>query len=583
MAGVNDTLIIAIDFGTTYSGIGYIHAAEDRLPGIQNLVTHWPPRVGTSEKTPTEIVYDDNQNTILWGFQAQGEIRAIKYFKLELDPDARSKLEALRSATESTRSFGRTHRTTTGAVVGEYEVNRDAKALCTDYLKAIYRASLEHMRHRIPDFARRAPKRFILTVPAIWTDQAKNATKQCARRALGQHANIELIAEPQAAAVYTLKQGHMVGSVRPGDHYIICDAGGGTVDLITYCVKRIDPLELVESIPGTGEACGSIFLNRAFEAFLEDRLGRYYSGRRTESLEKWLQRTRQSFELDIKQQFTGDRNARWDIWLPPELYGAQIHGTEENCLIITGRDVIEMFKPTITRVLSLIREQLTTLLGRRSQRPRLAGILLVGGFGQNRYIYKKVRDEFQQLTQVTQPPDAWASVALGALCWGMSNKTVTARKLTRCYGQEVHLKYNPDCGYPVVPHPVTGERSHKAMQWFVEAGDEVSVDHPLEFLLVAYCDPSGEAKLPIDLWAWSPSREGERPPKVCTRECYKVGDMIIDLQEPRRNAPPPRRRLDGQGYYQVLDFTMQLVFANEIVFRAVFHGTSQYARVDYTD
>lgn len=109
---------------------------------------------------------------------------------------------------------------------------------------------------------------------------------------MGQHANIELIAEPQAAAVYTLKQGHMVGSVRPGDHYIICDAGGGTVDLITYCVKRIDPLELVESIPGTGEACGSIFLNRAFEAFLEDRLGRYYSGRRTESLEKWLQRVR---------------------------------------------------------------------------------------------------------------------------------------------------------------------------------------------------------------------------------------------------------------------------------------------------
>ncbi|KAE8140866.1 hypothetical protein BDV38DRAFT_279842 [Aspergillus pseudotamarii] len=594
MAGDNDTLIFAIDFGATYSGIGYIHTAEDRLPRFDNSLA--------AKKWDNEILYDDNKHTIRWGFQAHGDLRALKYFKLELDPEARAQRKALRSATESTRSLVGTYRTTS-AVVGEYEVNRDAKAVCTDYLKAIYRTALEQMNNRwIPDFIKKAPKKFILTVPAIWTDSAKNATKQCARRAFGQQAKIELIAEPQAAAVYTLSQAHMVKSVRPGDHYVICDAGGGTVDLITYCVKKIDPLELVESIPGTGEACGSIFLNRAFEAFLQDRLGRYYNGRRSEQLERCLEDMRRRFDAEIKQHFTGNRDARWNFWrmafqprtalrtqvdeislVPPELYGAHIDGTEENCLIITGRDVAHMFEPTVTRVLNLIRAQITTLFNRRGHRPQLAGIVLVGGFGQNSYLFKRVKDEFQRLAEITQPPDAWASVTLGALSWGMSNQTVTARKLTRCYGQEIHLKYNPDCGYPSVRHPFTGERSQRAMQWFVVAGNEVSVDQPLEFPLVAYCDPSGEAKLTIILWAWSPSREGESPPKVCTRECYKVGNMTIDLEGPRRRAPSLCPRLDGRGYYQMLDFTMQLLFANEIIFRAVFQGTTQYARVDYTD
>ncbi|OGM42393.1 hypothetical protein ABOM_008386 [Aspergillus bombycis] len=573
----NNTLILAIDFGTTYSGIGYIHTAAGR-----DLVTHWPLRNATSEKAPTEILYDDNKDKIEWGFQAQGNIRALKYFKLELDPEARKKLKALRSDTESSRPFVGNHGATS-AVVEEYQANRDAKDVCTDYLKAIYRAALEQINNLwVPDTVRNAPKRFILTVPAIWTDPAKNATKQCARRAFGQDADIELIAEPQAAAVYTLSQAHIVQSVRPGNHYIICDAGGGTVDLITYCVKKKDPLELVESIPGTGEACGSIFLNRAFEDFLKERLGKHYTGRRTEMLERRLDVMRRRFEVEIKQHFTGRPDARWEFWLPYALDGARIHGTEENCLIITGRDVARMFEPTITRVLSLIRAQVRTLLNRRGPPPEL-GIVMVGGFGQSEYLYQRVKHEFEDLAKVTRPPDAWASVTLGALCWGMHNETVTARKLPRCYGQQVYVKYNPDCGYPKVTHPFTGEPSHKAMQWFVEAGTEVSVGQPWEFPLVAFCDPSTDAKLTITLWGWSPSREGESPPKVCTQECDEVGDMTIDLREPQRRCPAPCLRSDGKGYYQKLDFTMQLLFGSEIVFRAVFQGTSQHARVDYTD
>ena len=54
---------------------------------------------------------------------------------------------------------------------------------------------------------------------------------------------------------------------------MVCDAGGGTVDLISYTVVRLEPvLEVKEAAPGTGGLCGSTYLNRRFREYLEARL-----------------------------------------------------------------------------------------------------------------------------------------------------------------------------------------------------------------------------------------------------------------------------------------------------------------------
>jgi hypothetical protein len=56
---------------------------------------------------------------------------------------------------------------------------------------------------------------------------------------------------------------------------IVCDAGGGTVDLISYEVDSIKPFLISECSVGTAGACGSVFLDRAFEAAVRIRLGKY--------------------------------------------------------------------------------------------------------------------------------------------------------------------------------------------------------------------------------------------------------------------------------------------------------------------
>lgn len=56
---------------------------------------------------------------------------------------------------------------------------------------------------------------------------------------------------------------------------MICDAGGGTVDLISYTITNLKPiLEVQEATPGTGALCGSTFLNMRFMKFLTAKLGR---------------------------------------------------------------------------------------------------------------------------------------------------------------------------------------------------------------------------------------------------------------------------------------------------------------------
>ena len=69
---------------------------------------------------------------------------------------------------------------------------------------------------------------FVITVPAIWSDKAKDHTRQAAYAAGIQKDDLTLITEPEAAALYCATLCDEV-DLEPGDRFMICDAGGGTV------------------------------------------------------------------------------------------------------------------------------------------------------------------------------------------------------------------------------------------------------------------------------------------------------------------------------------------------------------------
>lgn len=73
------------------------------------------------------------------------------------------------------------------------------------------------------EFVDDTPIEYILTVPALWSDRARNLTFECAKKA--GMSRISCISEPEAAAIYTLSA-IQPNSLQIDDNFVVCDAGG---------------------------------------------------------------------------------------------------------------------------------------------------------------------------------------------------------------------------------------------------------------------------------------------------------------------------------------------------------------------
>lgn len=134
------------------------------------------------------------------------------------------------------------------------------------------------LREKLGDsVVKNTPLEFVVTVPAIWSDLAKDKTRRACLKATGLSASsapIHLISEPEAAAIYAL-HGMDPHGLELNDTIVVVDAGGGTVDLISYTITKLRPiLQVQEAAPGSGALCGSTFLNMRFAKFLKSKLGK---------------------------------------------------------------------------------------------------------------------------------------------------------------------------------------------------------------------------------------------------------------------------------------------------------------------
>jgi hypothetical protein len=99
-----------------------------------------------------------------------------------------------------------------------------------------------------------------------------------------------------------------------GDGFIVCDMGGGTVDMISYRVASLNPTTLEEATIGSGDQCGGSFVERKFIQSLERRLGTAdfvtIAGTRSDDLPRTsltpkMSRMIQDFVLEAKGGFSG--------------------------------------------------------------------------------------------------------------------------------------------------------------------------------------------------------------------------------------------------------------------------------------
>lgn len=74
---------------------------------------------------------------------------------------------------------------------------------------------------------RRTPRDYIITVPAVWTEVARELTADCAVAAgMGPKDQLNIVSEPEAAALYAFTEIKSYG-LEVNDTFVLCDAGGG--------------------------------------------------------------------------------------------------------------------------------------------------------------------------------------------------------------------------------------------------------------------------------------------------------------------------------------------------------------------
>ncbi|TQV94208.1 Hsp70 family chaperone [Cordyceps javanica] len=523
-------ILVAVDF------VAYVHTADPVGP---HLLTSWGEGGdNTDGQVPTVLRYDNGEMSgpYVWGYRAQrfaerGE-RIHEWFKLGLCDDFEQ-----RRARESQliKQFG--SKTAKQPVKG-----RDCEKLVRDYLVGIKQAVDEKLGAIQSAVA--MERQYVISVPALWDYSEKEKTRACAERAdMGEGSEITLIPESEAAGIWAIKT---MPSIEEGDTFVICDAGGGTVDLTSFRVKSLSKdrrqCELVEAGAGSGGLCGSIFLNRIFEKYLEQKFRDYPSWNAD-----YMGNALEAFETKIKPNFSG-RNREPHFIRMTGHEESQRHGIGKKFLELTDEELcLNVFDIVIDKITELVRDQI------RHTEGSVKEVVLAGGFGRNPYLKRKLKSlecVVHQDIKVSEFEDSATAIVKGAVTaslYGLGGATVASdgafnfmstrrvgvvsRKAGRHYGT---WGYDDLKDHECQERIVVRDDGNKVarMHWFAKMDDDI---------------PNGEPQYyPYEKIA--KVVPGKPPHEVCF---IKIQIFVCE----KRNAPEYK---DDPNAWKITDFSLDL-------------------------
>ncbi|KAI9851102.1 MAG: hypothetical protein M1830_006922 [Pleopsidium flavum] len=241
------------------------------------------------------------------------------------------------------------------------------------------------------------------------------------------------------------------------DTVVVCDAGGGTADLITYRITGISPLRVEELVSGAGDFCGSSDLNDHFAQWLREQTidcGEWADmlGYMDLDEDDFLERLAAAFE-EAKKRFSGSRSTTY-VTIPQLRKSRKVpHLIYQDNIVLQKDDMVVIFSKTVNRIVELItsqidraydaaghddagfRVQVKSILTRtmRSGTDSPKRILLVGGYGESEYLYKELQMTFRRnlnpryRVQVSHDDESATAIAKGGLLRAMHPAVVTER------------------------------------------------------------------------------------------------------------------------------------------------------------
>ncbi|KAJ7170801.1 hypothetical protein C8R43DRAFT_875680 [Mycena crocata] len=434
------SLVLAIDVGTTFSGVSYAILEPGEVPKIHG-VTRFPGQehVAGNCKIPSILWYDARgkmmaagaeaeTSTILSQAEDEGWIKA-ELFKLRLRP--------------RTMQLNMN-----GMRLGHLPPGRTAVDVFGDFLAYLFLCT----RNFITDTHANGSMlwatvehdiKFVLSHPNGWEGAQQSKLRRSAihgglipNTSAGK-ARIFFVTEGEASLHACVLNGLAADVLsdpsKPG--FLIADAGGGTWDISAYSITGQNPLLIEEIAPPDCIFAGSVFVSRRARKFLEEKLksSKYGSPEAVEHITR-------RFDETTKRLFRDDRSLQFISFGSP-LDKDPTVGIRGGQLKLTGAEVRELFEPSVEAAFDAIKAQIDASAG------VIKSVWLVGGFAANHWLFSQLQEKLRPYGVAVHRPDSQTSKAVcdGAVGFYVDHH-VSVRMSKAFYGVEFLRTFDPEDG-----------------------------------------------------------------------------------------------------------------------------------------
>ncbi|OWF54173.1 heat shock 70 kDa protein 12A-like [Mizuhopecten yessoensis] len=460
-------IVAAIDLGTTYSSHAFSYKSDYQRDPLHIHTEIWEAGNELSHKTSSVILLNPDKSFNSFGFEAEkeftrmaeeenmaaemlGEYYYIDSFKMRLYQETENDRvqNDIRRDTEVDDIFGK-------PISLVYLIETSILYLKTHLLDQLNSRGFDTT---VTDV------RWVITVPAVWTDQAKQIMRECAFKAGIPSNTLTLAYEPEVAALFCnhLPADQLRGAdkdiFKEGERIMVVDLGGGTADVTVQEVSG-DKMRSIFTV--SGGPWGGSKVNAEFISFLIELFGNEVIRRlQKNDIEDYLELIR---EFEVKKRNTSKTQKGIDlsIRIPTALREKyeEFHqsdfknaftkrsraSNEEKEDVTLKKDKMNIkpdkVKRFFSKTISNITEHLTAIT--EQSNASVSAILMVGGFSECKLVSDAIKEAFPD-HHVIIPMECDLSVIKGAVLYGHRPESITARYCHYSIGISLNKLYDPN-------------------------------------------------------------------------------------------------------------------------------------------
>ncbi|XP_063446045.1 heat shock 70 kDa protein 12A-like isoform X1 [Mytilus trossulus] len=531
-------IVAALDFGTAYSGYAFSMRSNFKTNPLKihaNQAWNAGGRQLLSLKTPTTLLLNADKQFKAFGYEAENTYADLA---IEDEHSDYFLFRRFKMNLHNKKKIG-------NDLIIEDITGKPMAALFVFTLSI--EALVKHLMallEREGTGVQMKEIRWVLTVPAIWTDSAKQFMRKGAVQAGIPENNLYIALEPEAASIFCqyLPIEHLHGAdfkmAEAGTQYMVVDLGGGTADITVH--EKVSNEHLKELSSATGNNCGGTSVDERFLQMFVDIFGRpVMNSLKEEDPSAYLDLFHE-FET-VKRVIGPDKDKKVNIGIPyvsinkccltlldQDIDSVLSASKYANEIYIKGAKmridpqiIKDIFNPTIRSIVTLMKD-----IFDREQSSEVNQILLVGGFSECSLVQDAIKRAFPD-KRIINPDEAGLAVLKGACLFGHKPDYITSRVMRFTYGTGISLPF--DAKIHDKAHLVKEEDGEEfcdgLFDVIVRKNDTVDIGTAIEHNFTVDCND--EEPWELSLYAST----NEKPMYVDEKGCTLLGSMKISFSK----------------------------------------------------